>query len=325
MLPVSMFAQFLFFIATIAHMLGLTFAQALQTDVTLVPTEQERNSAKNFEWRLLPKNFVAQESTYTYRVHNTVWPEVAAQSAIVMDAATQQIIWQKNPDDVVPIASITKLMTALVWFDHAPPDGLRHVHTFAPEERTPEGKELRLDVGEKLTTFDLLRTALVGSDNDAALALAHSTEIPEANFVAFMNAKAKVWNMRNTTFVDPTGIGERNVATVRDVALLVRAAFANDNIRIPTTMSEHLQETVETQELVRVRTTNKLLYDTDVDIRGGKTGFTQEAGYCVVVQAHLGRDNRDVIVVVLGAATDDARFAEAKKLIQWAEKYYDWP
>lgn len=319
-----MFTQLLLTIAIIANLLHIPFAQAWQEHVALVPTETIISSEKKFEWRVIPQSFLARKLPKPQRVDSAPLPNITAQSAVIMDAGTRQILWQKNPDEPVSIASITKLATVLVWFDHMPQERLRHVHTFAPEDRTPGGKELHLEIGEKLTTFDLLRSALVGSDNDAALALAHTTGLPVTEFVRLMNAKAKELGMKQTMFADPTGLEAANRAAPHDVALLALAAFANDNIRIPTTMREHLQETTKTEKFSRVRTTDKLLYDEDVSIRGGKTGYTLEAGYCFVALAHLPQDNHDIIIVVLGASSDDMRFIEAKELMQWTEQHYDW-
>ncbi len=300
---------------------GGSLPDALQADQYAVPTTQQ-DDTRTFEWRLL--DTIRTQYTAPVKVGTDQEPDIDAYSAVIMDVNTQRVLWQKNPDQVVPIASITKLMTALVFLDNLPGAGLEHVHTFAPEEDTPGGKELNLDYGQQLRAFDLLRTALVASDNDTALALAHATELPQSTFVELMNRKAQSLGMTHAYFADPTGLSQHNTATPLEVAKMAREAFSKEAIRVPAGMTQHSEETVDGGQLVRVNTTNKLLYDEEVDIVAGKTGFTYEAGYCLVVQGRDPDTGREVIVLVLGADTDQARFDEVKKLLLWTFEQYDW-
>lgn len=325
-----MIQNILITIGIIAQIAGLTLPAAIEDQHYryVVPTVVEEStaqpaSADAFQWRL--KDRIRSTLALPIKMDDDHGPQLDAYSALVMDAATHTVLWQKNPDDRVSIASITKLMTALVWFDHAPQDGLDHVHTLAAGESVPGGKELRLPVGEKLRAFDLLRSTIVGSDNDTALALAHSTEISDDAFVALMNAKATALGMRHTTFTEPTGIDNENRSTPYDIALLAQAAFRNPDIQTPAQMREHLQETVDTHQFTRVLTTDKLLYDSTLDVVGAKTGFTNEAGYCVVAQLRIPNVARDLIIVILGAPTDQGRFDEAAELYQWTLDHYRFP
>lgn len=187
------------------------------------------------------------------------------------------------------------------------------------------GKELNLPEGEKLKAFDLLRSSIVGSDNDTALALAHTTGFSDQVYVGLMNEKARALSMKKSTFVDQTGLSAQNVSTPHDIARLAREAFSVPEIQQPAKMSEHRQETVDSHRLTRVFTTNKLLYDSELQLIGGKTGYTEEAGYCLVVQARVPNTDREVIVVVLGAPTEQGRFDEAKKVLLWTFSHYAWP
>jgi D-alanyl-D-alanine endopeptidase (penicillin-binding protein 7) len=203
-----------------------------------------------------------------------------------------------------------------------------HVHTFAPEQDTVYGKELNLGHGEQLKAFDLLRSSIVGSDNDTALGLVATTEAGDGQFVEWMNEKAYMIGMENTHFDDATGLSSANTSTVGDIARLALYAFRQEEIQEPASMREHYQRTVESDKLTRVATTNKLLYDADVEIIGGKTGYITEAGYCLVVQARVhspeGEEPRDIIAVVLGADSEQGRFDQVKKLILWTQAHYSW-
>lgn len=313
---------------------------AIHEEPYVVPTvvEQQAESdagtvlEESFQQRIM--NAIRTEYQAPVKTTEDQGPDVAASAALIMDVSTERVLWQKNPDDQLPIASITKLMTALTWLDHMPSAGMEHVHTFAPEQDTVYGKELNLGHGEQLTAFNLLRSSLVGSDNDTALGLVASTEAGDGQFVEWMNEKAHSIGMDNTTFDDATGLSAANRATVEDVARLALYAFRQEDIQVPASMAVHEQRTVESNRLTRVATTNKLLYDRDVEIIGGKTGFITEAGYCLVVQARVyeGGDTdeggyavpRDIIAVVLGADTEQGRFDEVKKLILWAQAHYSW-
>lgn len=295
---------------------------------TVVEELSDRGSFLEEEFQLRLLNAIRSEYEPPTKVDEDEGPEINAVSALVMDVSTERVLWQKNPDSQLPIASITKLMTALTWLDHMPPAGMDHVHTFAPEQDTIYGKELNLGHGEQLAAFDLLRSSIVGSDNDTALGLVASTEAGDGQFVEWMNQKAYMIGMENSNFDDATGLSAANTATVGDVARLALYAFRQDEIQEPASMVMHEQRTIESDRLTRVATTNKLLYDRDVEIIGGKTGYITEAGYCLVVQARVhspeGGEPRDIIAVVLGADTEQGRFDEVKKLILWTQAHYSW-
>lgn len=318
-----MFEQLVVTIAIISRLSDMSLSDAfLQSQAEyIVPTVKERDA---FSWHIQPQIRMKSEPPIPIN-HTDHGPQVQATSAIVMDVDTQRILWQLNPDEQRSIASLTKLMTALVWFDHQPAEGLDAVYTLTEKEHTRDGKELNLPSGETLRAFDLLRSSIVGSDNDTALALARSSGLSDEAFVARMNHKARALGMTHSAFVDPTGLSGENSATVHDVAVLARHAFFNPHIQEPAQMKEHLQETVDSHIFTRVRTTNRLLFDSSVQVMGGKTGYTHAAGYCVALQVREPNSGRDMIVVVLGAESDSGRFTEAKKLIDWTVAHYEWP
>lgn len=329
-----MFNNYIISITIIAHVLGISLPQAIEEDVYLVPTTidpivqevQEEDGfvevIRDFEWQVM-RNLQTQIIP-PKKVGDDRAPEINAKAGMIMDVDTQRVLWQKNPDYMLSIASITKLMTALTWLDHQPQDGLNHVHTFTSDQDTVEGKELNLPYGEKLTAFDLLRSSIVGSDNDTAIALAHTTEKSDEEFIALMNEKAKDIGIQHAVFVDQSGLDAGNMATPYDVAILAREAFRQEEIQVPASMKEHEQRTVETNTFTSVRTTNRLLYDPSLKIIGGKTGHTTVAGYCFVVQIREPESGRDIIVVLLGSDSEQARFDEAKQLVAWAFDQYVW-
>jgi D-alanyl-D-alanine endopeptidase (penicillin-binding protein 7) len=175
-----------------------------------------------------------------------------------------------------------------------------------------------------MTVYNIWRSTLVGSNNDTALALAHSSTLSHEQFVAAMNVKAKSMGLTRTHFVDPTGLSAQDVSSAEDLARIARAAFSRQEIVEATTMTEHVQETVDAKFRTVVRTTNTLLFDKDIEVTAGKTGFIDEAGYCVVERVQVPGSKRNVIVVVLGTESDTDRFSEAKKLSQWAFAHFIW-
>ncbi|MCW1930195.1 MAG: hypothetical protein KIH62_002655 [Candidatus Kerfeldbacteria bacterium] len=251
-------------------------------------------------------------------------PELNARTAVVIDEASGAVLWQLNPDHIQAIASTTKLMTALVWLEHQPDGGFFAQHTFDENDDAPEGKELDLPMGETMTIYNIWRSTLVGSDNDTALALAHSSTLSHEQFVAAMNQKARSMGVARTRFVDPTGLSALNVSSAEDLARIARAAFSRSEVVEATTMTEHIQETVDTKFRTTVHTTNTLLFDREITVTAGKTGFIDEAGYCVVERIQVPGTQRNIIVVILGTETEADRFSEAKKLAQWAFTHFVW-
>lgn len=232
---------------------------------------------------------------------------VSAVSAVVVDVLTGDVLYGKNPERIQPIASITKLMTALVFLD-TNPDFSRTSAIPAECMTLPTRKRFR--AGERVMLYDLLCSALIASDNMAAKALALSTG-PEPVFVARMNAKAKSLGLLETHFADPTGLNPDNVSTAMDCARLVSIAARDDRI----------SQIMRTQDYVfrsdrgfhRLHTTNRLLR-TDLDIVGAKTGFIRQSGYCLTTFVR-DKNQREVAATVLGSRSNTKRFTDMKKIL----------
>jgi hypothetical protein len=223
---------------------------------------------------------------------------LTARSAIVIDDKTGDVLFAKNGDIKQSIASITKIITALVFLDKNP--GWKKIIEIKEEDNVG-GASLNVDAGDSLTIRDLFFATLVGSKNNAAMALARSTGLSAEDFVKAMNEKAADIGTDNTTFVEPTGLDCRNVSTAEDLAKIMRQAFRSLTMLQATTVKSYAVKILNKNKKVTVANTNKLLA-TDLYITGGKTGHTDEAGYCLGTKARV--NGRDVLAVVLGAAPE---------------------
>jgi D-alanyl-D-alanine endopeptidase (penicillin-binding protein 7) len=231
-----------------------------------------------------------------------------ARSAIVVDPATGQILYEKNAEAPVPIASITKLMTVLVFLEGRP--NLERVAEVSRADLSGAG-HTRLRNHEQVELGDLLHMTLMCSDNAATRVLVRESALAPEDFLARMNQKALELGLTHTRYVEFTGLDERNVSTAADVARLLRVA-ANH----PTIHSISITRSYEFRSASRrhmVANTNRLLYGR-YEILGGKTGFIQESGYCLATW--LRAEGREMIAVVLGAPTNATRFADVMRLVQ---------
>jgi D-alanyl-D-alanine endopeptidase (penicillin-binding protein 7) len=233
---------------------------------------------------------------------------VYARHAVVVDPETGQRLYEKNAATTVPIASLTKIMTDLVFLEQDP-DLDREVEVTRTELRG--GGKTQLRNGEMISLGDLLHMSLMSSDNVATRVLARESGLMAEEFVARMNQKAVELGMTRTTFVETTGVDERNVSTASDCAIMLRAAAANERIQdIMTTRSYEFRTGTRPHLLVN---TNRLLHGR-YEVKAGKTGFISEAGYCLATWIHT--QGRDMIAVVLGAPTAATRFADVVRLVQ---------
>ena len=232
--------------------------------------------------------------------------------ALVLDQTTGEAVISKNIHDVHPVASITKLMTALVILDAQV--ALTQRVEIADEDIDAErGSRSRLKVGTGLSRDDLLHLALMASENRAAHALGRTFPGGMPAFVDAMNAKARELGMASTRFVDPTGLSSANVSTGADLVKLVRETHRHDLIRQYSTSASH-QVNVHGRE-VRFNNTNRLVASDNWDIGLSKTGFINEAGRCLVMQARI--QGRPVVIVLLDSWGKLARIGDANRIKKW--------
>ena len=242
--------------------------------------------------------------------------------AAVLAASNHFFLFSRRADETQPIASITKLMTALVFLENNP--GWDKVYKINETDKV-EGGRLNLFLGDQVTVRDLFYTSLVASDNGATLALVHATGLSEADFVKAMNSKAKKIGLNKTSFEDPVGLSDNNISTAREVALLAQASLNRPEIREATTKSEYRFTTLDGRDKF-VESTDNLLFNPASDslqVIGGKTGYTEKAGYCFVGRLR-DKNGRELISVVLNSSGKNERFIESKNLANWVFNSYNW-
>ncbi|HVC01254.1 MAG TPA: D-alanyl-D-alanine endopeptidase [Steroidobacteraceae bacterium] len=241
-------------------------------------------------------------------------PGVRSSAALVIDTSDSTVLYAKRAEAVQPIASITKLMTALVVLDAKQPLGERI--TIKPADRIHgKGWYSRLKVGTTLTRRDLLHLALMSSENRAARTLADNYPGGFAAAIRAMNAKAKALGMRHTHFADPTGLTSRNVSTPGDLAKLVIAASHNPTIREFSTARRFAVRV--RHRLVEFGTTDRLVANRAWKIIVQKTGFINAAGHCLVMETVI--EGRKVVIVLLDSWGRYTRVADAVRVRRWIE------
>jgi len=246
--------------------------------------------------------------------------EVSARSALVYDPDSQTVLFQKNINQLTSIASLTKLMTALVFLENNP--GFDQEAELIEADQVPGGN-LAVKNGEKITVGDIFHASLVGSANNATEALARLSGLPRDQFIELMNQRVADLGLSQTKFNDVTGLSSDNVSTAAELIRIVSYAFNNSFISQATSTPEYSFETRETKRTIKIENTNKL-FDSFVRITGSKTGFTDDAGYCLAVKTDDGQGH-NIIILVLGSANSEDRFQEAKGLISWAFENWHWP
>lgn len=243
-------------------------------------------------------------------------PNLLSHAALVFDQATGRAIYAKNADAAAPIASITKLMTAMVVLE-AKQNMDEPVVINAADIDTIKNSHSRLPVGTAFRREDLMRLALMASDNRAAAALGRTYPGGTAVFVDAMNAKAKSLGLHNSRFVDPTGLAPGNVASPQDLALMVSAASGFETIRdFSTAPALHVTLPNSGRQL-GFNNTNSLVKSDGWNIGLSKTGFINEAGKCLVMQAIIG--TKPVVIVLMDSWGKFTRIGDANRIKKWLE------
>jgi len=242
-------------------------------------------------------------------------PQVRAEAAIIYDPIKGEVIWEDNSNALRSIASITKVMTAVVFLESLP-NLEKIIRVEQADVRRASTTYLRNR--EELKVDDLLHLALVASDNAAARVLARISIWGSEGFVQRMNEKASALGLSSTTFADPSGLDSLNVSSALDVSRLI--VYASGNEQISNIMQKRYHRVQTNRRNVRVRNTNRLLAD-DLNILGGKTGFIRKAGYCLATLINLPNVG-PVAVVVLGAWSNSDRFNETHLLANWVSTQF---
>jgi len=289
-------------------------------------TKEERISRR---FNLQEENWFYYGSVSTNE--NMLWPfpskikgasdfNVSAKSAIILDIGTDAILYSKNSNENLPIASLTKIMTALVVLDNA---NLDETVIISQDAFNIKGSKNGLAVGEKISVENLLKIMLVSSNNIAAAALAEQTSGSVDSFVELMNKKANLIGLKNTKFSNPSGLDSKkgdNISTAYEIAQLTDYALEKPLIWEILRIQRTTVVSADGKIKHRLKNTNLLLGKLK-NITGGKTGLTDDAGQCLMLVVGDPDDNHRIISVILNA---DNRFLETEKLVRWVFRSYKW-
>jgi D-alanyl-D-alanine endopeptidase (penicillin-binding protein 7) len=238
-------------------------------------------------------------------------PDVRAAAAIIFNPDTGQILYEENAQDRRSIASITKVMTAVVFMEDNPdlstPITIERSDVYAASTTYLKAKD-------QITTGELLHLLLIASDNAAARALARNSHGGMVPFIERMNEKAIELGLQNTTFADPSGLNANNLSSAFDLSHLI--TFAARDERLASIMRMPTYTVTTNRRQIPIHSTNQLVMKGDVEVVGGKTGFISKSGYCLATLLRLPTGN-PVAVVVLGAHSNNGRFWETRHLFSW--------
>jgi D-alanyl-D-alanine endopeptidase (penicillin-binding protein 7) len=239
-------------------------------------------------------------------------PDVRAEAAIIYNPETGEVLWENHSKDQRSMASITKVMTALVFLESNTP-----LSTMVKVDRSDvrAASTTYLRNGFQLSAEDLLNLLLVGSDNAAARALARSSVMGYDNFILRMNEKAKELGLDSTSYVEPSGLSSENLSSAYDLARLI--AYASADERLGSIMRKTSFTTHVGKRTITANNTNQIARSGDIDVVGGKTGFIGRSGYCLATLLRLPQSGQQVAFVVLGAKSNASRFWETRHLFNW--------
>ena len=258
---------------------------------------------------------LAEAKTPRFRTDATgnLVPDIRAAAAIIYDPLSGKVLYEENAMDERSIASITKVMTAIVFLESA---GDLNQEVTIERSDTLRASTTYLKPKDRVRVSDLLHLLLIPSDNAAARALARVSPLGSDGFITRMNQKADDLGLDHTAYTDPSGLLNDNISSAYDMARLI--AFASEDDRIGPIMRtpEYSFRTAKGRS-VTVRNTNQILRAGDIDVRGGKTGFISKAGYCLATLLKMPHGGPSLAVVVLGATSNVGRFWETRHLMAW--------
>lgn len=275
---------------------------------------------ENFPWKLAPEIPPIQNPAPNKLPEAEIIsaPDLKIKAGISADEKNH-IYYEKNINQKLPIASITKLITALVVLDNLKQNDIAIISKNSVDTYGEMGD---LVVNEKISVKNLLYIMLIDSSNDAAVALAETINQNNKNTVELMNAKAKILGLINSSFSDPAGLNPDNLSTASDLFKLTNIALKNSLIREIIGTEEIDVFSADNKIKHHLKNTNKLLSKID-EVIGGKTGYTEEAGECLILTIEHQPSKTYFITIILGAEIG-TRFQESEKLINWTKKIYRW-
>ena len=251
-------------------------------------------------------------------------PKVSASSSLIMMEDSGEIIWGKNEADKAPLASLTKLIAITTFLNTKPT--LSAVVSYKKQDENYnyeyckpwESARLRVEEGETMTIEDLIYSALVGSANNAVETLVRVSGLKRADFIANMNKLAHDWGATNTKFIEPTGLSPDNVSSPLDYAIIIKEIFKNPLIQKISTAKTYSFTTVNLKKPHTLTNTNQLLKNAAYNILGSKTGYLDEAGYCLMTRVKT--DAGNMIVINFGSKSKSENFSDNEQLIRYGLK-----
>jgi len=250
---------------------------------------------------------------------------ITAKSAIAMDEQTGEILWQKNATSTLPLASLTKTVAIKVFLDTRPSLNRQVTYSVKDEEYNYEyvnkweSARLKLQDGDTLTIEDLLYAALVGSANNAIETLVRVSGLKRDEFILKMNQEAAGLGAASTRFVEPTGLSPKNVSSALDYAIITKEVYTHPIIQKASVMYQYKFTTVNTKKAHTITNTDKLLQVSSLNITGSKTGYLDEAQYCLMARAK-NNSGKEVIAVIMGSNSRQSSFDETEQLLTYALK-----
>jgi len=251
--------------------------------------------------------------------------KLTASNFFVQDTDSEKVLYSQKENEKAPIASLTKLMTALVFLENNP--GWEKTVIMEQIDET-QGAYPHIYRGESVTVANLFNTMLVSSDNNSAKALVRVSKLSAAEFIVQMNEKAKENGLKNTKFFDVTGLSSKNISTASEISELLMLALEKEEIKNALTKKGYNFSILNNEKSRSIYTTNRLLesfLNSDghgYEIIGGKTGFLPEAGGCLAVVVE--KDGHKIISVILGSDNMETRFEDMKALVDWIYLNYKW-
>lgn len=284
------------------------------------PVRRAVAAAKSGKRKKSHRRHVVSRSVPTYTRGGL--PNIQAHAAVVVDLASDTVVYEKNPDEQRPIASLSKLMAMMVVLDRKPDLDQTTTITEDDHRRALRGARSRLPVGVTFSNRDLLHAVLMASDNRGVPALGRAVGLSPDQLTAEMNRKAQALGLGHTTFGDPTGLDDRNRSTPREVVKMLRAALKYPLISEITRKADYVAHAVGPKRRWTVEYANTDVYARTgrYHVLGGKTGYTDLAGYCLAIAARI-EGRGDLAMAFLGADGKMTRFADFARTAQWiAEK-----
>ncbi|MFZ4648777.1 MAG: RlpA-like double-psi beta-barrel domain-containing protein [Patescibacteria group bacterium] len=249
-------------------------------------------------------------------------PEVEATSAIAIWEKNGQVVYDKNMNEKLPLASLTKIVAVKVFLDTK--ISLNKVVTYKKADEnfnyqycSPwESAKLTVKEGDTMTVKDLLYASLVGSANNAVESLVRASGLKRDVFIAKMNSTVKKWGAKNTKFIEPTGLSPENVSSANDYAIITREALKDQTLQKIDTAKTYSFKTINTKITHNLKNTSKLLVDVAHEVTASKTGYLEEAGHCLMSRVKV--NNENLIVVVFGAKSSSSSVEATKKIIDYS-------